>query len=112
MADFFGYARVSTADQNPDLQHDALRAAGCSRIFTDHASGMKTARPELTRALEHLRGGDTLIVWKLDRLEVLSEWRVMERGLELRGGVPDGWRSWRCRLASRSMTNCGLRSSR
>ncbi len=68
MADLFGYARVSTADQNPDLQLDALRAAGCSRIFTDHASGTKTARPELTNALDHLRAGDTLIVWKLDRL--------------------------------------------
>ncbi len=68
MAELFGYARVSTTDQNPALQLDALRAAGCSRIFTDHASGAKTARPELTRALDQLRAGDTLIVWKLDRL--------------------------------------------
>ncbi len=68
MAELFGYARVSTADQNPDLQLDALRAAGCSRIFIDYASGAKTARPELARALDHLRAGDTLIVWKLDRL--------------------------------------------
>lgn len=63
-----GYARVSTADQNPDLQLDALRDAGCDRIFIDYASGAKMSRPELERALEQLRRGDTLVVWKLDRL--------------------------------------------
>lgn len=68
MAALIGYARVSTADQNPELQSDALRAAGCARIFTDHASGAKTSRPELDRALDQLRAGDTLVVWKLDRL--------------------------------------------
>ncbi len=68
MAESIGYARVSTADQKPELQLDALRDAGCDRIFTDHASGAKTSRPELDRALDRLRAGDTLVVWKLDRL--------------------------------------------
>jgi DNA invertase Pin-like site-specific DNA recombinase len=63
-----GYARVSTADQNPDLQLDALRSAGCYRIFTDKASGALDQRPELAKALDQLRPGDTLVVWKLDRL--------------------------------------------
>lgn len=64
-----GYARVSTADQDPQLQLDALSAGGCARIFTDHGvSGAKTERPELDRCLDHLREGDVLAVWKLDRL--------------------------------------------
>ncbi len=63
-----GYARVSTLDQRLDLQQDALRAAGCERIFTDTASGAKTARPGLAAALEACRAGDILVVWKLDRL--------------------------------------------
>jgi DNA invertase Pin-like site-specific DNA recombinase len=63
-----GYARVSTLEQDPALQLDALRAAGCERIFTDHASGTLAERPELTRALDHLRRGDVLVVWRLDRL--------------------------------------------
>ena len=64
----FGYARVSTVDQNPDLQLQALRDAGCERIFTDRATGSKDDRPELLRALETARSGDTLMVWALDRL--------------------------------------------
>lgn len=68
MGDLIGYARVSTADQNLDLQRDALTAAGCRRIFADVASGKLTARPELDLALEFLRPGDTLAVWRLDRL--------------------------------------------
>ena len=64
----FGYARVSTQDQNLDLQQDALEKAGCERIFTDMASGAKADRPGLTDALSHVRAGDTLTVWKLDRL--------------------------------------------
>jgi DNA invertase Pin-like site-specific DNA recombinase len=63
-----GYARISTLDQTPALQQDALRAAGCERIFTDTASGVRTDRPGLTDALGHLRQGDTLVVWRLDRL--------------------------------------------
>ena len=63
-----GYARVSTGDQQPALQLDALTAAGCQRIFTDHASGALQDRPQLTAALDYLRPGDTLIVWRLDRL--------------------------------------------
>jgi DNA invertase Pin-like site-specific DNA recombinase len=68
MSDLLGYARVSTADQRPELQLDALRAAGCARVFVDTASGALDTRPELARALDHLRPGDTLVVWKLDRL--------------------------------------------
>lgn len=63
-----GYARVSTSDQNLDLQKDALHASRCKRIFTDTASGVKALRPGLTEALQHCRPGDTLVVWKLDRL--------------------------------------------
>jgi len=65
-----GYARVSTQDQNPALQEDALRAAGCDRIFIETASGGQRDRPELNAALEYLRpdADDTLVVWKLDRL--------------------------------------------
>ncbi|MBB1255364.1 recombinase family protein [Streptomyces sp. OF3] len=62
-----GYARVSTDDQEAQLQLDALADAGCSRIFTDKASGKNTDRPELAAALDYLRPGDTLCVWKLDR---------------------------------------------
>ena len=65
---FVGYARVSTVDQNLDLQQDALLAAKCERIFTDTASGAKAQRPGLTEALQCCRPGDTLVVWKLDRL--------------------------------------------
>src|SRR5271169_2116909 len=63
-----GYARVSTVDQNLALQRDALSEAGCQRIFTEQMSGAVTDRPALHDALEFARSGDTLIVWKLDRL--------------------------------------------
>ena len=63
-----GYARVSTQDQNPDLQIDALKASGCERIFEEKASGAKRNRPELKAAIKYARAGDTLMVWKLDRL--------------------------------------------
>ena len=63
-----GYARVSTEEQNLDLQRDALQKAGCEKIFTDHISGTKARRPGLEETLSHLREGDTLVVWRLDRL--------------------------------------------
>ena len=63
-----GYARVSTEDQNLDLQRDALETAGCEQIYTDRVSGTKARRPGLEQALSHLRAGDTLVVWRLDRL--------------------------------------------
>jgi DNA invertase Pin-like site-specific DNA recombinase len=63
-----GYARVSTVDQNLGLQRDALTEAGCAKIFTEQMSGAVTDRPALHDALEFARSGDTLIVWKLDRL--------------------------------------------
>ena len=65
---FIGYARVSTQEQNPKAQIDALEAAGCERIFTETASGAQRDRPELRAALDYMRSGDTLVVWKLDRL--------------------------------------------
>lgn len=63
-----GYARVSTRDQNADLQIDALKKAGCERIYQDVASGSKSARPELDKLLVHVRAGDAVVIWKLDRL--------------------------------------------
>ena len=63
-----GYARVSTGEQTLDLQQDALTAAGCGRLFTDVISGSTASRPGLDEALSYLRGGDTLVVWRLDRL--------------------------------------------
>ncbi len=68
MAHLLGYARVSTTDQNPDLQVDELTAAGCWKVWTDHASGALDRRPQLDEVLEQLRPGDTLVVWRLDRL--------------------------------------------
>jgi DNA invertase Pin-like site-specific DNA recombinase len=59
-----GYVRVSTLDQRLDLQQDALRRAGCARIFTDTVSGAKTERLGLTAALEACRAGDILVIWK------------------------------------------------
>jgi DNA invertase Pin-like site-specific DNA recombinase len=63
-----GYARISTPDQDAALQHDALEAAGCFRVFTDVASGKLGRRPQLDALLEQLRPGDSLVVWRLDRL--------------------------------------------
>jgi DNA invertase Pin-like site-specific DNA recombinase len=68
MGDLLGYARVSTIEQNVHLQTDALEAAGCIRVWTDKASGTLEQRPQLERVLDHLRPGDTLVVWRLDRL--------------------------------------------
>jgi len=61
-----GYARVSTDDQNLNLQKDALQQAGCEKIYSDHSSGAKTARPGLSLALEVARLGDILVVWRRD----------------------------------------------
>ena len=63
-----GYARVSTQDQNLELQLEALRQAGCQKVFEDQVSGTRVERPGLAKAREMLREGDTLVVWKLDRL--------------------------------------------
>lgn len=63
-----GYARVSTDDQSLELQTQALVQAGCDRLFTDRTSGSRMDRPGLKEALSHLREGDSLVVWKLDRL--------------------------------------------
>ena len=68
MGHLLGYARVSTTDQHPQLQVDALTRAGCYRVFTETASGARTDRPTLEQLLDQLRPGDTLVVWKLDRL--------------------------------------------
>ena len=66
--DLVGYARVSTRDQTVALQLDALHAAGCVRVFQETASGAQRDRPQLAAALDWMRAGDTLVVWKLDRL--------------------------------------------
>jgi len=63
-----GYARISTHDQNLDLQKDALEKAGCKKIYVEQMSGSSRIRPELEKTLEMLRNGDTLVVWRLDRL--------------------------------------------
>ncbi|RME56085.1 MAG: recombinase family protein [Caldilineae bacterium] len=85
-----GYARVSTDDQNLDLQLDALREAGCERVFTDEMSGAKAERPGLQEALDFLRTGDALVVWRLDRLGrslkdlVQRVEELRERGVDFR----------------------------
>ena len=68
MAEMLGYARVSTGDQDAALQLDALERVGCVRIFTDAASGARAERPQLARLFDQLRAGDTVVVWRLDRL--------------------------------------------
>ena len=85
-----GYARVSTIDQNPQLQLDALEKAGCARVFVDRASGARTDRPQLAAALDYLRREDTLCVWRLDRLGrslphlIQIATTLTERGVALR----------------------------
>lgn len=63
-----GYARVSTGLQNLNLQEDRLKKHGCEKIFSDHISGLKSKRPGLDKAIEFARSGDTIVVWRLDRL--------------------------------------------
>ena len=83
---FIGYARVSTADQNLDLQVDALRSAGCERIFTDRTSGARADRPGMREALDFARPGDVVVVWKLDRLSrSLGHLVETVQALEVRG---------------------------
>ena len=72
-----GYARVSTHDQNLDLQKDALQAAGCEKVFVDELSGAVATRPGLQKAMDTLREGDVLVVWRLDRLG-RSLWNLIE----------------------------------
>jgi DNA invertase Pin-like site-specific DNA recombinase len=85
-----GYARVSTMDQNPGLQMDALRAANCEKIFTEKASGSHRDRPQLQAAFDYLRKGDTLVVWKLSRLArsltqvIKTAAEINERGISLK----------------------------
>jgi len=81
-----GYARVSTSDQNPELQVDALEKAGAEQIFQEKFTGSQRERPELSQCLRMLRKGDVLIVWKLDRLaRSLKDLVVLVEGLHERG---------------------------
>lgn len=90
MGKIYGYARVSTTEQSPDAQVDALRAAGAARVFTDYGSGASMRRPELQRLLGQLDAGDVLAVWRIDRLgrsaadlvRTVSE--LGEQGIEFR----------------------------
>ena len=85
-----GYARVSTLDQNPELQLDALKEAKCDKTYVDHTSGAKADRPQWQELLRYIREGDTLVVWKLDRafrsmqqaVEVLNDFS--KRGVHLK----------------------------
>lgn len=79
-----GYARISTTDQNLDLQRDALTKAGCERLFEDQASGSREDRPGLATAIEFARKGDTLMVWRLDRLG-----RSLTHLLDVVGGLAE-----------------------
>lgn len=81
-----GYARVSSGLQDPALQQDALAAAGVDRVYTDTASGSRADRPQLAAALDYLREGDVLVVWRLDRLgRSLSHLIATLDGLHARG---------------------------
>ncbi|MCF7976831.1 MAG: recombinase family protein [Chromatiaceae bacterium] len=81
-----GYARVSTQDQNPALQLDALAGAGCEQVFHEKVSGRIRARPELDACLRTLRKGDTLVVWRLDRLgRSLKDLVEIVNGLDCKG---------------------------
>lgn len=88
-----GYARVSTQDQNLDLQIEALKKAGCKKIFEDRMSGGRAERPGLAQAQDSLRHGDTLVVWKLDRLgrsvknlvDLVGE--LQKQGVQFKGSV-------------------------
>ena len=87
-----GYARVSTQEQTLALQQDALKQAGCERIFTETVGGAKAERPGLDEALDFLRPGDVLVVWRLDRLgrSLLSS-RLVDSLVYVRVTDPRGW---------------------
>ena len=97
-----GYIRVSTADQNLEMQREALRDAGCERIFEETASGAKVDRPELKRCLEYLRDGDVLIVWKLDRLA-----RSLRQLVDIVHGLGERQIGFRCLTQSIDTTSSG-----
>ena len=105
-----GYARVSTVDQNLDLQMDELKSAGCREIYTDKVSGSRSSRPGLDKCLERLETGDTLLVWRLDRLgrslrhllEMVGD--LTERGVGFRS-VRDGRSTPQAAPASSSFTS-------
>lgn len=81
-----GYARVSTDDQNLDLQHDALQQAGCDKVFSDRQSGANADRPGLASVFDTLRAGDSLVIWRLDRLgRSLKDLIQMVEQLQKRG---------------------------
>ena len=122
-----GYARVSTNDQDTTAQASALKTAGCERIFREKATGGRWNRPELQRLLDHLRKGDVLVVWKLDRLSRSLRDVLTIYGADTRseGGIPqphrgdrhyntgrpnddaDGWLVRRIRAGHASRANAG-----
>jgi DNA invertase Pin-like site-specific DNA recombinase len=103
MGHLLGYARVSTPNQQPALQVDALQVAGCYRVFTETASGARADRPVLAQVLDQLRPGDTLVVWKLDRLGrslrhlVDTVTGLAERGVGFRS-MQEAANDLRCRI--------------
>lgn len=99
-----GYARVSTIEQNTDLQHQALKAAGCEKIFEDHLSGSTMKRPGLDRALELIGAGDVLVVWRLDRLG-----RSLPHLIEVIKAIGDRGAGFRSLTASIDTTTAGGR---
>jgi DNA invertase Pin-like site-specific DNA recombinase len=118
-----GYARVSTGEQILDLQLDALTQAGCGKVYTETASGAKADRPVLDEVLSYLRGGDTLVVWRLDRqgrslqhlIEVVAQLAARGIGLKSLTEQIDTTTSGgklvfhsRSRIAGLSMTSAGV----
>ncbi len=97
MAHLLGYARVSTGEQHPDLQVDALKAAGCYRVFVDTASGALAGRPALDQVLDQLRPGDTLVVWKLGSAGPFAAGAGRHHHLGRQAGVPHLRRAGRVR---------------
>ena len=88
-----GYARISTRDQNPDLQIDALKNAGCEDIYTEVASGGKSERPKLDEMLANLRKDDVLVIWKLDRLGRLTRHLATVSGEKQYNATPISYRA-------------------